>query len=182
MAAFESATGDSPSERPCPTPPPAADQSCHELPVGNLPGLDDTEQRCWQNFRESSAQLCELLNRLLIERHGLSLFDVRLLQFLAKSDDGSARMGDLADALILIPSRVTQQTRRLEVQGLTRRSTHKGDRRGVVATITRDGRTRLQLALKTYARAVHKHYLGQLSRQQMTALGDSSRRINTPLK
>ncbi|MDH6196898.1 DNA-binding MarR family transcriptional regulator [Mycobacterium frederiksbergense] len=144
--------------------------------------FDDIEQKSWRDFLESSSQLLNILNRTLIERHGLKLADVMLLQLLATSRGGSVRMGDLSNALMLIPSRLTQQARRLEALGLIRRSASEGDRRGVVATITGDGLAQAKHALATYARFVRKNYLNPLSRQQMTALGDSSRRISSALK
>ena len=43
-------------------------------------------------------------------------------------------MGDLADGLMSLPSRVTRQIRRLEVQGLVRRGASPDDGRGVLAS------------------------------------------------
>lgn len=136
----------------------------------------------FEQFLESSTQIYAALNRMLLDEHKLSLFDVLLLDHLAKSENGSSRMGELADALILIASRVSQQVRRLESQGLVRRTGSRSDRRGVVATITREGIARRNRAMKTYARGVRTHYLNALSRQQMTALGESCRRISVALK
>jgi DNA-binding MarR family transcriptional regulator len=113
-----------------------------------------------------------------MDAHGFTLFDVLLLDLLAKSDSGSARMRDLADAFVLAPSRVTQQIRRLQSQGLVSRSPDPDDRRGVIASITNQGRSRLGPAIKTYAQGIRTHYLNQMSRQQMIALGDSCHRIS----
>ena len=141
-----------------------------------------SEHRAIVQFLEASTQLHDALNRMLLEEHKLSLFDVLLLDLLAKSDGGSARIGELAESLTLLLSRVSQQVSRLELQGLVRRSASRSDRRGVIATITRDGEARLKRAMRTYALAVRTYYLNPLSRQQMTALGDSCRRISTGLK
>lgn len=153
-----------------------------ESPEQHLPGLDEAEQRCWFEFLDSSARLLEAMNRILIEQHELTLFDFLVLDMLAKSRGGSARMGDLAHELVLQPSRVTQQVRRLEAQGLVQRRRSTNDKRGVIASITRAGRARVRPAVKTYAQTVRMLYLGQMSRQQMIVLGDSSRRISAPLK
>jgi DNA-binding MarR family transcriptional regulator len=155
------------------------EDACLDFPPSDPPALDDTERRSWQHFLDAAMRLYILLNRKLMDAHKLTLFDVLLLETLAASDSGSARMGDLAHALMLTPSRVSQQIRRLESQGLVQRSASNRDRRGVVATITHDGLARIRPALVTYAQAVRRHYLNQLSRPQMAALGDSSRRINT---
>lgn len=160
----------------------AVEDTGPEPPAGQLPGLDDTEQSCWQSFLEASSLLLEALNRRLMETHKLSLFDFLVLDMLATSPNGSARMGDLAQALVLGPSRVTQQIRRLESEGLVRRARSTSDRRGVVASVTREGVARLRPAARTYADAIRTYYLDQMSRQQMIALGDSCRRINHPLE
>lgn len=123
-----------------------------------------------------------MLNRGLVESHKLTLVDVRLLDLLSKSPGGAARMGDLADGLMSLPSRVTRQIRRLETQGLVRREASPDDGRGVVATITEEGRMAVTQAMVTYGVCVKAHFLGQLSRPQVAALGENCRRINAGLK
>jgi DNA-binding MarR family transcriptional regulator len=146
-----------------------------------LPGLDEIEQGCWQTFLESSTRLLEALNQRLMAAHRLTMFDFLVLDLLARSRGGSARMGDLAQALVVGPSRVTQQVHRLETEGLVRRSRGANDGRVVIATITRDGRMRVKPAAHTYGREIRRHYLDQMSRNQMIAMGDSCRRISVPL-
>jgi DNA-binding MarR family transcriptional regulator len=91
-------------------------------------------------------------------------------------------MGDLADGLMSLPSRVTRQIRRLEGQGLVRRESSPDDGRGVVAAITDEGRMMVDRAMVTYGLCVKAHFLDQLSRPQVTALGENCRRINAGLK
>lgn len=146
-----------------------------------LPGLDDMEQCCWQTFLESSTRLLEALNRGLMVAHRLTMFDFLVLDLLAKSCGGSARMGDLAQALAVGPSRVTQQIQRLEAGRLVRRSRGADDKRVVIASITRNGLERVKPAAYTYGRVIRRHYLDQMSRNQIIAMGDSCRRISTPL-
>lgn len=163
-------------------PSPAVDDDGAETPAHGLPGLDEIEQRCWQDFLESSTLLLGLINRRLLARHELTLFDFLVLDGLLRSAEGSARMGDLAHTMVLAPSRLTELMRRMESKGLVRRSRSRTDGRGVVASITREGRARMRPAARTYAQSVRALYLTQLSRPQMIALGDSCRRINVPLK
>jgi DNA-binding MarR family transcriptional regulator len=147
-----------------------------------MPGLDIAEQKSWQNFLDSTLRLYATLNRRLAEVHQLSLFDVRVLDMLDNAPDGCARMGDLAEALPSLPSRLTRQIRRLEGQGLVRREASRDDRRGVVATITEDGRTAAQQAMVTYSHGVRTYFLDQLSRPQIAAMGENCRRISAALK
>ena len=148
----------------------------------DMPGLDIAEQRSWQNYLDSALRIYATLNRGLTESHNLTLVDVRLLDLLDKSPNGSARMGDLAEALMSLPSRVTRQIRRLEGQGLVRRAASPEDGRGVLATITDDGRDAVKKAMATYCQGVRTHFLGQLSRPQIAAMGENCRRISSALK
>ncbi len=147
-----------------------------------VPGLDLAEMRSWQNFLEAALRMSAMLNRGLVESHNLTLVDVRLLELLNKSPGGASRMGDLAEGLMSLPSRVTRQIRRLEGQGFVRRQASPDDGRGVLATITDDGRAVVNRAMVTYGMYVRAHFLGQLSRPQVAALGENCRRINAGLK
>lgn len=148
----------------------------------DMPGLDIAEQRSWQNYLDSALRIYATLNRGLAEEHNLSLNDVRLLDMLDKSPTGSARMGDLAESLMSLPSRVTRQIRRLETQGLVNRTASPDDGRGVLASITADGREIVEKAMVTYCEGVRSHFLGQLSRPQIAAMGENCRRISSALK
>ncbi len=147
-----------------------------------MPGLDIAEQKSWQNFLDAALRLYGTLNRTLVDQHKLSLVDVRLLEILDNSESGAARMGDLAEQLMSLPSRVTRQIRRLETSGLVRRNASPDDGRGVLASITDRGRAVVGEAIATYAKGVREHYLGPLSRPQMAAMGENSRRISAALK
>jgi DNA-binding MarR family transcriptional regulator len=150
--------------------------------AGDMPGLDIAEQRSWQNFLDSALRLYATLNRTLVEAHHLTLNDVRLLDILDKSPTGASRMGDLAEGLMSLPSRVTRQIRRLEVAGLVQRVASPDDGRGVLASITDDGRMQVRQAMVTYGHGVREHFLGKLSRPQIAAMGENTRRISTALK
>jgi len=150
--------------------------------ASEMPGLDIAELRSWQNFLEAALRLSAALNRGLVESHRLTLVDVRLLDMLNKSPNGSARMGDLAEALMSLPSRITRQIRRLEVQGLVQREASPDDGRGVLATITDEGRAAVKDAMITYGQSIRLHFLGHLTRPQVAAIGENCRRINAGLK
>jgi DNA-binding MarR family transcriptional regulator len=150
--------------------------------ASEMPGLDIAEQKSWQSFLDSALRISTTLNRRLTDAHQLSLFDVRVLDMLDNAPLGRARMGDLAEALPSLPSRLTRQIRRLEVQGLVRREASQDDRRGVVATITNDGRTAARQAMVTYAQGVQTYFLGPLSSPQIAAMGENCRQISAALK
>src|ERR1700738_5365666 len=116
----------------------------------DMPGLDIAEQRSWQNFLDSALRMYATLNRSLADAHHLTLNDVRLLDMLDKLATRARRTGGRADGLGSLPSRVTRQIRRLELQGLVRRGASPDDGRGVLATITEDGRAAVTEAMLTY--------------------------------
>ncbi|MFY9337487.1 MAG: MarR family transcriptional regulator [Mycobacterium sp.] len=150
--------------------------------ASEMPGLDIAEQRAWENFLDAALRLSGTLNRTLSEQHKLTLVDVRLLEILDKSATGSARMGDLAEQLLSLPSRVTRQIRRLEQAGLVQREASPEDGRGVLAGITDRGRAVAAEAMATYADGVREHFLRPLTRPQMSAMGENCRRVTTALK
>ncbi|MGI9124507.1 MAG: MarR family winged helix-turn-helix transcriptional regulator [Mycobacterium sp.] len=150
--------------------------------ASEMPGLDIAEQRAWEHFLEAALRLYGSLNRSLSDQHKLTLVDVRLLVILDKSETGSARMGDLAEQLLSLPSRVTRQIRRLEEGGLVQREASPEDGRGVLASITDQGRAVVAEAITTYADGVRQRFLRPLTRPQMSALGENCRRISVSLK
>jgi DNA-binding MarR family transcriptional regulator len=150
--------------------------------ASDMPGLDIAEQKSWQNYLTAARRIYAELNVRMLEKHELSLGDVRLLHILSNSVSGIARMRDLADAMPAPSSRLTRQVRRLEGRGLVRRATSPDDRRGVIATITDKGRAMAEEATASYAREVRKNFIDRLSRPQIVAMESSCRKINTALK
>jgi DNA-binding MarR family transcriptional regulator len=147
-----------------------------------MPGFDIAEQRAWENFLDAALRLYGSLNRTLSEGHKLNLVDVRLLAILNESETGSTRMGDLAEQLLSLPSRVTRQIRRLEDAGLVQRQASPEDGRGVLASITDQGRDVVAAAMVTYAEAVRQRFLAPLTRPQIAAMGENCRRLSAAVK
>jgi len=148
--------------------------------MSELFGVDGVEAGAWLHFQFVATVLHEIINRGLVESHRLTLTDVRLLGHLRHH--GPSQMGALAAMLMVTPSRVTQQTQRLERRDLVRRTVSSNDGRKVLASITRTGVAQLAAAMETYAKLVRTHFLGQLSRSQTIALGDGCRRISAALQ
>ena len=143
-------------------------------------GFDDVEAGAWLQFESVAIALHGLVNRTLLRHHRLSLADVQLLAHLKSR--GPSQMGILAEMLMVTPSALTQQIQRLERRRLVRRDASSDDGRRVMATITREGVRLTTASLETYARLVRAHFLDELSRRQMIALGDGCRRISARLK
>ncbi len=144
--------------------------------------LSLAEQKSWQNYLAAVLHMNTMLNKQLSSTHQLSLADVQLLYLLANAPSGSVQMGELAIALMSLPSRLTRQVRRLEDEGLVQRTTSPHDRRRVLATITETGRTLIEEAMITYTNEVRTHFLGPLTRPQITAMATTCGQIGAALK
>jgi DNA-binding MarR family transcriptional regulator len=143
-------------------------------------GFDELEASAWLHFESVAMSLQSVVNRGLVRHHKLSLADVQLLSHLKSA--GPCQMGTLADMLMVTPGALTQQIQRLERRRLVRRDASSDDGRRVLATITKEGIRVTTASLETYARLVRAHFLDEMSRRQMIALGDGCRRISARLK
>jgi len=118
------------------------------------------------------------MNRLIHDDHQLSVIDLRVLDILHKSVDGSARMGDLAEALAASRRQMTKRIDRLGERDLVRRAPDPQDRRGVVAILTDDGRSIVEQARISYGRGVARYLLGPLSTRQVETVAENCWRIS----
>lgn len=148
----------------------------------DLPGLDLAERQAWQHYLEAVLRFDAVLNRALNADHQLSVIDLRVLDILAKSSDGSARMGDVAGLLGATRRQMTNRMDRLGERGLVRRERDPQDKRGVVALLTDDGRTMIDQAIISYAKAVSTYLLGSLSTRQVNTVAENCWRIGEGLR
>lgn len=86
---------------------------------------------------------------------------------------GSMRMQDLADQLIFSRSGVTRLIDRIQAAGLIRREEADSDRRGTLAVITPEGRSRLQESLPWVSTVIDDKFSRHLTARE----ADSLRRI-----
>lgn len=121
------------------------------------------------------------MNQLLTAAHQLSVIDVRVLEILARSTDGSARMGDLAGALAVTRRQMTKRIDRLEARMLVRREPDQHDRRGVAALVTEAGRFMIDQAKISYAQGVARYLLDPLTTRQVSTVAENCWRINESL-
>ncbi|WP_109413682.1 MarR family transcriptional regulator [Mycolicibacter heraklionensis] len=148
----------------------------------DLPGLDLAERQAWQHYLEAVLRFDAALNRALNADHQLSVIDLRVLDILVKSSDGSARMGDVAGLLGATRRQMTNRMDRLGERGLVRRERDPQDKRGVVALLTDDGRTMIDQAIISYAKAVSTYLLGSLSTRQVNTVAENCWRIGEGLR
>jgi DNA-binding MarR family transcriptional regulator len=110
-----------------------------------------TELRgAWRELMAAHARVSEALERVLQQRHDLSLTEFEVLQRLAETGEGYRRMQELAVDVHLSPSALSRLVGRLEKAGLAFRDICVDDRRGIYCNLTEAGRA-------AYAKAEPTH-------------------------
>ena len=98
---------------PTPPAPPRTDP----LPADSV-GLEERELAAWKGFLRAHREVVARLDDELQRSHDLPLSSYEVLLYLAQSDDGRLRMGELADRLLLSRSGLTRLVDRLERRDL----------------------------------------------------------------
>ncbi|MBF6328536.1 MarR family transcriptional regulator [Nocardia transvalensis] len=123
-------------------------------------------------------RLMSELNRQLQRDSDLSLAEYRILVLLSESPDLSLRMSDLADGVLSSRSRLTHQIRRMEAQGMVRRTSCEEDGRGVRAHLTDEGIRRLRAAAPGHVEAVRRDFIDLLTPDQLATIGEVFERVD----
>jgi DNA-binding MarR family transcriptional regulator len=131
--------------------------------------LTPDEQQAWRAHLATSKLLTRQLDRDL-NQFGLSINDYEILALLSESPDQRLRMTDLADAAAQSRSRLSHQITRLEASGLVRRDTCPGDKRGLYAVLTAQGRATIERVAPHHVASVRRHFINLLTDDQLTAL------------
>ena len=132
--------------------------------------LDALEFRAWRAFLYTYATVVPTFDRELVAALGLSLTQFEVLNRLRRAGSHGLRMSELASRLVLSPSGVTRAVDQLERKGLVERSVFEGDRRGSVATLTKEGRALLRRATTVHVQGLRAHFLTHMSRTELEHL------------
>src|SRR5690625_7014133 len=87
---------------------------------------------------------------------GLTLSEYNMLLLLSEAPEGRMRMGQLADAIVFSPSRLTYQVKVLSERGLVKRVKCPEDGRAWEAELTTEGRTMFRRASVIHAKGVDR--------------------------
>lgn len=132
--------------------------------------LDALEFRAWRAFIYTHATVVPTLDQELVAALGLSLTQFEVLNRLRRAGTHGLRMSELASRLVLSPSGVTRAVDQLERRGLVERSVFEGDRRGSLATLTKEGRVLLRRATTVHVQGLREHFLTHMSRTELEHL------------
>ena len=142
-----------------------------------LPGLSPQEMDAWLAFLKAHAKVTALLDRELLDEHGISLAGYEVLAFLSRAEDRHMRMSDLAGAVLISPGAVTRRVEALEARGLVTRSRSTDDARVVEAALTEAGIDVLKALTPTHVRGVRAHFVDQLRPKELQQVAKALWRV-----
>jgi DNA-binding MarR family transcriptional regulator len=145
------------------------------VPVADDPGIE-----AWVRFLQAHAAVTRRLEAELRSECAISLAEYETLLHLAQAEEGSLRMSDLADRLLLSRSGVTRLVDRLEASGDVERRTCPSDARGSLAHLTVAGRVRLRAAAPVHLRVVREHFIDVIPASEIGPLGRTLSRLIEP--
>jgi DNA-binding MarR family transcriptional regulator len=157
------------------------DPNILETPDG-LKYFPPEREAVWIGILQAHSELTRALDAALSAGHGLSLSAYEVLSRLAHSEGGHLRMTLLAERSQLSLSRVSRVIDMLEQRGYVARRSCPSDSRVVHATITPEGRAKIEETQETFFEVVEQRFLGRLSCDEVGELGRLlSRLVTAPL-
>lgn len=140
----------------------------------DVPSSDVLE--AWRLLLESHRRLATVLDRELIDGHGLGLdwYDV-LYQL--NSAGGRLRMHELSDATLFSRTDCTRLVDRMARAGLVRRERAEEDGRGVYAVLTDTGKAALRRAAPTHLDGIQRLFGSHLRPDEVKAMQAGLARI-----
>jgi DNA-binding MarR family transcriptional regulator len=140
--------------------------------------LSADEVAAWKGMLRAHRDLVVSLDTQLEREHSLPLSSYEVLMVLADSEGGRARMGEIADQLLLSRSGLTRLVDRLVRQGWVERTPCEDDARGLYAAITRSGREKLKKARPAHLDGVRDGFLERLSDTDLQALARAWKKLD----
>ena len=124
----------------------------------------------WYALLQANTRLTERINAELEAEAGLPLSWFEALATLAWAPESCARMGALADDLLLSRGGTTRLIARMEEAGLVRREIPAHDRRATYAHVTDKGREALERAAPIHMAKVDEYFHAHLSDEEIEVL------------
>ena len=135
------------------------------------------EIAAWKGMLRAHRDLVLSLDTQLERDHSLPLSSYEVLMVLVDSEGGRARMGEIADQLLLSQSGLTRLVDRLVHRGWVARTPCEDDARGLYAAITRSGRAKLSKARPAHLDGVRESFLSKLTDSDLQALARTWSRL-----
>jgi DNA-binding MarR family transcriptional regulator len=139
-----------------------------------------TRQRAaWYHAVRAHSALMELFERELDAECGMPLAWYDVLSTLYLSPDHSLRMSELAEHVLMSRSWLTRRVDQLVGAGLVDRCSAVGDRRGVQARLTREGKRTFIRLERSHGASVDRHFASFLNDAEAETVIATMTRIDT---
>lgn len=142
--------------------------------------LDDVEAATWRAmvvfWRLGFPQLERTFRRV-----GLNHLEYGFLAVLSEQPDGTMPAGELAALAGITSSRLSHRLKQLEAAGDIERHPDPHDRRGVLVSVTRQGRGKVEAVFDQHLADVRRLVFDQLTVEQTRNLGDAMATIASNL-
>ena len=139
--------------------------------------INDSEQLAWRNFLLAHGRLLARLDADLVSECDMTLAEYEVLLHLSEAPDHKLRMNELADLARLSPSGLTRRFDALVRRGWVLRERCDDDRRGVMASLTKDGLKQLKAAMPVHDRGESEYFFNVLDAKQVKVLGEAMNKV-----
>ena len=141
--------------------------------------------RAWTALTAAHARIADALGAELARSCGLGINEFEILLQLDQGQPAGPaglrrdglRQGELLSAIRLSQPALSRAVARLERRGWRGRSGAVDDRRGILVTITDDGRAVLRRAAPVHARTIRELLLDRLTPQEQELIGRALSRV-----
>jgi DNA-binding MarR family transcriptional regulator len=132
--------------------------------------LTERELETWQSFLAVATLLNHRIEQQLKDEAGLSHPQYEVLIRLSRAPEGELRMTELAGIALTSKSGLSYQVTQLERMGLVRRRRCLTDDRGIVASLTDEGRAKVRAAQPGHVNLVHQLFVEGLGKGEFAGL------------
>ncbi|MCB0973496.1 MAG: MarR family transcriptional regulator [Actinobacteria bacterium] len=137
----------------------------------------DKAQDVWRDILEVHGRVVARLDGQMRRAHGIPLEWFHMMAALGEATDGRLRMFELAERTMFSRTNCTRLVDRMETKGLVTREPSPGDRRGVSAVLTPEGRSILQSATPTYETGVSAQFASFVQEDELDVLSKVFERV-----
>ncbi len=151
--------------------------------IGEGTALADDRVRAglaaWIGLMQTHAAVRRTLDADLLAAHRLPLTAFEVLFQLARTGEGTTRVSDLAERVLLSRTRLSRVLGDLERAGFVAREGSPAYARAVLVGLTADGEAMLRRATATLEASLHELFARHLSDEELALLQDIWRRLAT---
>jgi DNA-binding MarR family transcriptional regulator len=143
--------------------------------------LTPSEARAWRALQNLRAPLHAVLNRQLLHDSALSMADYDVLVVLSENEAGALRAGELGRIIGWEKSRLSHHLKRMEARRLIERLDCLTDGRGLLVSITDQGRSAIADAAPGHVQAVRANVIDVLTPAQLEVLAEIGEAVGAQL-